>query len=322
MASASIEQVLSARASKQHSLWSDAWRRLAHNKVALAALGVIAFFTLAAIFADQLTPWPIDFQSRARANRGNGGVLLPPAWVQTGDPLSSGRAGFWLGTDDLGHDMLSRLIFGARVSIASGFVPMLLTLLVGSCIGLLAGYRGGWVDTLLMRLIDALYAFPDLLFTIIVIMALRDTAVADLMGGFVMIVVALSLLSWIGVARLVRGQVLSLREKEFVTAARAVGVPGWRIMLVHLLPNVLGPLIVTGTLAVRGYILAGATLEFLGIGVRPPTPTWGGMITDALPYLISAPHMLWIPASCLLLITFAFNFLGDALVDALDPRLR
>jgi oligopeptide transport system permease protein len=166
----------------------------------------------------------------------------PPVWVQTGDPATSGRAGYWLGTDLLGRDLLSRVMYGARVSLAAGFLPMLLTVTIGLGVGLTAGYLGGQVDTLMMRLIDVLYAFPDFLFVLILVSIFRPQPFGALLSGLLLMLVAFALTGWIGVARLVRAQVLVLKEQGFVLAARVIGVPTWRILLAHLLPNLLRPL--------------------------------------------------------------------------------
>jgi len=323
MATVPINEAIPLAAEKPaRSLWQDAWNRLLRNRIAIAAIVVILLFVGVAIFADVLAPHPYAFQSRARDNRGNGGVDLPPYWVQTGDPKTSGKEGYWLGTDGLGRDVLSRVIYGARVSMAVGFIPVLITQFLGILVGVTAGYLGGRIDNLLMRITDVVYAFPDLLFIIIVVTALRTTAVSDLMGGLLLILVALSIISWVGVARLIRGQILSLREKEFVEAARSIGTPTWRIMLGHLLPNSMGPLIVAATFAIPSYIITEAVLGYIGISVKPPFPTWGSMINDGYNSISSSPHMVWVPATCIALVTLAFTFLGDGLRDALDPKMK
>ena len=298
------------------SLWSDAFRRLSRNKMALVSLFIIVLFTGLAIAAPILAPHAPEFQSRARANRGNGGVDLPPVWTE------GGKDGYVLGTDGLGRDVLSRILYGTQVSLSVGFIPMFIIVVVGTTIGLLAGYYGGWVDNLLMRITEITYAFPGLLFILITVSALRDTAISNLLGGLVLIFVSLAIVDWVGVARLVRGQVLGLREKEFIEAARSIGTPGWRIMLVHLLPNSLGPVIVSATFLVPGFILTEAFLSFIGIGVKPPTPTWGSIISDGYNAINTSPHLVWVPATCIGLLTLAFTFLGDGLRDALDPRMK
>jgi len=298
------------------SLWGDALRRLMRNKMAVAGVVVIAIFAVLAIAAPIVAPHDPTFQSRDRPDRGNGGVDLPPFWN------ADGKIAYPLGTDGLGRDILSRVVYGARVSMTVGFIPMLITVFLGMLIGLIAGYRGGWIDNLLMRITDITYAFPDILFVLIVVGALRDTAIADFLGGLPLIFGALSIVGWVGIARLVRGQVLSLREKEFIEAARAIGTPDSRIMFTHLMPNSLAPVIVVATFAVPGFILTEAFLSFIGIGVKPPTPTWGSLINDGYTSINSSPHEVWIPAVCIGLLTLSFVFLGDGLRDALDPRMK
>jgi len=293
------------------------------NKMAITGVVVIAFFAILAAAAPLVTSITSpntggdpNYQSRARENRGNGGVDLPPFW----DPDS--KPGYILGTDNLGRDILSRVIFGARVSMTVGFIPTVIIVFFGMVIGLLAGFRGGGIDSLLMRITDVTYAFPDILFVLIMVGALRDTPVAGFLGGLPLIFAALAIVSWVGVARLVRGQVLSLREKEFIEAARAIGTPDRRIMYTHLMPNSLAPVLVVATFAVPGFILTEAFLSFIGIGVKPPTPTWGGLINDGYSSINSSPHEVWIPAVCIGMLTLSFVFLGDGLRDALDPRMK
>jgi oligopeptide transport system permease protein len=298
------------------NLWKDAFRRLQRNKMAVAGLVVIIVITLLAIFAPLLPLQdPVDYMSR-ETDPGGGGTRLPPFWVD------GGNAKFLLGTDASGRDVLSRIIFGAQVSLMVGIVPVVIIVTMGLLIGVAAGYMGGWVDNLLMRLTDVVYAFPDLLFIIIMITALRDTPIAGVMDGLLIIFVSLSVIGWVGVARLVRGQVLSLKEKEFIEAARCIGAPTWRIMRVHLLPNTLAPVIVAATFAVPGFIITEAILSFIGIGIRPPRPTWGSMVQDGYTNINAAPHLVWIPAACIAILTLAFTFLGDGLRDALDPRMH
>ncbi len=205
---------------------------------------------------------------------------MPPAWVKVGPTGKAGEPQFLLGTDTLGRDVLSRTIYGARVSMVVGIIPTLIILVVGVSIGLLAGYRGGRADNLLMRLADIVYAFPDLLFFIIVMAALRDTPIGRLLNGLILLFVALSLVNWVGLARLVRGQVLSLKEKEFVEAGRMIGASSTHIMFKHLLPNTLGPIIVSTAFRIPGLIITEAILGYLGIGLRPSTDPKAIFITS------------------------------------------
>jgi oligopeptide transport system permease protein len=283
--------------------------------MAVASMVVIGLIILVALLAPFIAPFdPSRYQSRA-TDPGGGGVRLPPAWE------AGGSSKFLLGTDASGRDVLSRIMFGAQVSLAVGFIPVAIIVTFGLFIGMMAGYFGGRVDNLLMRLTDVVYAFPDLLFVIILMSALRETAFARILDGLLLIFVSLSIVGWVGMARLIRGQVLSLKEKEFIEAARSIGTPQWRIMLAHLLPNSLAPIIVAATFAVPGQILTEAILSFIGIGVRPPRPTWGAMIQDGYSNINSSPHLIWAPATCIALLTLAFTFFGDGLRDALDPRM-
>ncbi len=295
----------------RRDLLSDAWYRLIRNKASVVGMVIIVFFSLVAIFAPVLAPHnPLQLNS--------GKDYLPPFWQKGSDPS------FPMGTDTLGRDVLSRVIYGARVSMMVGFIPTVIILIIGTVIGLYSGFTGGMVDNILMRLTDVIYAFPDLLFFIIVMISLRDTVVGKLLGGLFLLFLALSFVNWVGVARIVRGQVLSLKEKEFIEAARAVGANDRRIIFVHLLPNVIGPLIVAETLAIPGYIFTEAFLSFIGLGVQPGTPSWGAMISQVREEggFFSNRHILLVPSVALVITTLAFNFLGDGLRDALDPRLR
>jgi ABC-type dipeptide/oligopeptide/nickel transport system permease subunit len=222
--------------------------------------------------------------------------------------------GHWLGTDELGRDILSRLIYGARVSLTVAVVVEAIELLFGATLGLLAGYFGGPLDSGIMRLTDMMFAFPDILLAILI--------TAILGPSLFNVFLALALVGWPGMVRLVRGQVLRLREEEFVQAARAAGAGHARIIVRHLLPNVLGVILVAATVGMGGVILAESTLSFLGIGVQPPYPSWGSMIQAAWLYRRSNPLMTLWPAAALAMAVTAFNFLGDGLRDWLDPRMR
>jgi len=304
------------------SLWHDAWTRLLSNKAAVVGGVMILLFVFVAIFAPLIAPHnPLEL------NSGKG--FLPPAWVDRSATGKAGDPNFLLGTDNLGRDVLSRLIYGARVSLVVGIVPTIIILFVGIVVGLFAGYKGGKVDNGLMRLTDIVYAFPDLLFFIIVMTALRNTAIGQLLNGLFLLFVALAIVNWVGVARLVRGQTLSHKEKEFVLAARATGVPTSRIMYNHILPNSLGPIIVAAAFLIPGAIITEAILGYLGLGLRPATdPTdifitsWGAMLLDGQSAINNQPWLLLAPAICVAIVVLSFNFVGDGLRDALDPRTR
>jgi oligopeptide transport system permease protein len=307
---ASAPQAIAGR-----GLWRDAWRRLCRNRAALAGLSVIVLMALCALLADVLAPYPFSQQDLSV-------VRQPPS------------AQHWLGTDELGRDILSRLLYGARISLAVGLVVQALILLVGVPIGALAGYFGGWLDTLLMRAVDVLYSIPDLLLVIVVMTTVRAAlasgggtlgafaAVDAAFGGLLGVFVALALTSWLTVARLVRGQVLSLKEREFVDAARTLGAGHGRILRQHLLPNTLAPIIVAATFGIPSAILLEASLSFLGLGVQAPMPSWGAMILEGYKAMRAQPHMLVAPAAALSLTVLSYNFFGDGLRDALDPWMQ
>lgn len=308
-------------ANPPRSLWSDAWLRLKRNKAAMVSLGFIGFLVFIAFFAPLLSPHNPLEQDTTNAFR-------QAAWVVTDD----NKTGDWrwpLGTDNLGRDIWSRLLFGTRVSLVVGLVPTLIEVIVGVFVGLSSGYIGGRTDNYMMRIIDIVLSFPALLLFIIMTIAFRDTWFGRLLGGLILMFVVLAILNWAGLARLVRGQVLGLKEKEFVEAARSLGADGWRIMFKHLFPNVISTVIIFSAFSVPTAILAEATLGFLGLGVRPavdpnaPFPTsWGTMLLEGNAALSNQPWMMIAPAIAVALILLAFTFLGDGLRDALDPRMK
>lgn len=219
-----------------------------------------------------------------------------------------------LGLDDLGRDVLSRILYGSRVSLRVGFSVVILASLIGVSLGAIAGYFGGWADTIIMRLSDILLAFPGILLAI--------AFVAVLGPSLNNVIIALSVIGWVGYARLVRGQVLKVREIEFVTAAKALGARSHRVIIFHLLPNVINPVIVMATLGLAGAILSEAALSFLGLGVQPPTPSWGAMLSSGRRYLGLANHLAIFPGIAIMIAVMGLNFLGDGLIDALDPKYR
>lgn len=285
----------------------DALRRLRRNPVAMLCGIYMLLLILAAIFVPLVSHWGYDTQDyRSYAN-----LPAPP------------DSRHLLGTDDLGRDVLSRLLYGARVSLCVALVVVLIEALVGVPLGLIAGYFGKWRDTLLMRLTDVVFSFPDILLAILLASVIRaGNSVVSVPLSLGTLFVALGAVGWPGVARLVRGQTLALREKEFIEAARALGASEGTILWKHIFPNLLSPLIVQITQDIAGVLLAEATLAFLGLGVAPPYPSWGRMISEAIPLKEAHPMLLLFPGLLLALTVLAFNFFGDALRDALDPRLR
>lgn len=295
----------------------DAFQQLRRNKAAMIGGAFIAILTITAIFAGILAPYD-------------------PGVTHLRDNYALPGIKYIFGADNLGRDILSRVLFGTRVSIAVAIVASMVSLVIGLVYGLVAGYLGGQVDDIMMRFVDFLYGLPILIVVILLqvyfkAMARRGEAtglvafVLDInkaLGGLFFVFIAMGALNWIGMARLARGQVLSYKEMEFVVAARAIGARPQRIIFTHLLPNILGPCIVQETLQIPNYILTEAFLSFIGLGVDPPTPSWGIMIQEGYQALRSYPHVLFAPGGALTLTVLAFNFLGDGLRDAFDPRMR
>ena len=276
----------------------DLLRRIWLRKSAAIGLIVVLLIVLVALLAPLIAPEDPNRQDLM-------GRLQSPNWQH------------WLGTDSFGRDQLSRLIFGARISLMVGVVAVALAAFLGGVIGLLGGYYGGGIDNVLMRLIDVLMAFPTLLLAIVFLAMLGER-----LGGLSNIMVAVGVASTPHFARLVRGQVLSLKEQDFVEAARALGGSAGRLMVRHILVNSLSPVIVFATLRVATVILTEASLSFLGLGVPPPTPTWGGMVAEGTRFLQRAPWLSLIPGVAIMVTVLAFNLFGDGLRDALDPKLR
>ena len=307
---------------KPANLYQDAWNRLLKNRGAVAGMVVVVFFAIVAILAPVLAPHnPLAIYPN--------NSFRPPMWVHSDIPSQNGSPDFPLGTDTIGRDALSRAIYGTRTSLIVGFIPMILIITIGTLIGMIAGFAGGRVDNLLMRFTDIIYAFPDLLFFIIMMTALRETWLGKLLNGLFLLFVSLAIVNWTGVARLVRGQVLAIKEKEFVEAARMIGARGWQIMLRHLLPNSLAPIIVSAAFLVPQAILLEAILGYLGVGVRPSTDpndfflsSWGNLLLDGRDAILTQPWLLITPAILIAMILLAFTFIGDGLRDALDPMLK
>jgi oligopeptide transport system permease protein len=280
---------------EQASLWSDAWRRLRRNRLALVGAIYLVLVVIVSLVSLVYTPYRMSA-------------------VGIAEPYSGPSAAHLLGADQIGRDVLSRLMVGSQVSLVVGVGTQLLVLAVGVPIGLAAGYFRGWLDSLVTFVINVFYGIPDLLVALILVFLLGPSLRN--------IIIAIVVTRWMDMARLVRGQTLSLREREFVEAARASGAKPIKILFGHILPNALGPIIVQATFGIPSAILFEAFLSFLGVGVQEPTPSWGSMAADGLAAIRIAAHMVLAPALALSLTLMAFNFLGDGLRDALDPRQR
>jgi oligopeptide transport system permease protein len=275
--------------------WQDAWRRLKQNRLAMVGLWVVVAITLIAIFGPMLSPYSYSDQS-----------LFDQNMYITKE--------HWLGTDDLGRDLLTRIMYGARISLTVGFMASIINLTVGVVYGGISGYYGGQVDNIMMRIVEILSGIPLLLYVILLMVVLKP--------GLQNILIALGLVYWLGMARIVRGQILSLKEQDYVLAARTIGADSWRIIWKHLIPNAMGPIIVTATLNIPQAIFTEAFLSFIGLGVNAPMASWGVLANDALPSFRAYPWQLFFPAIAISVTMLAFNFVGDGLRDALDPKQR
>ena len=272
------------------------WRSARYNPLATAGVVLVAVFVACALFAPWLAP-------------------QDPAHIDLPSRLVGPSAEHWFGTDELGRDILSRIIFGARISLLVGGSVVTFSLLLGLIVGSIAGYYGGRIDRFINVIVmNAFLSFPGILLAI--------AFVAFLGPGIFNLILALSIGGWVGYARLVRAQVLAAREREYVEAARALGASDWRILLRHILPNVIQPVIVQAAIGMAGAVLAEATMSFLGLGVPPPAASWGSMLNDGRSHLFDAPHLVLFPATAVMLAVLSFNFIGDALRDYLDPRSR
>lgn len=287
--------------------WQDAWRRLRKNPLAMISLVFIGLLLIVALVGPSFSPYSYSDQDFSRANLG-------PCRAHP------------FGTDSLGRDQLTRVMYGARISLAVGFVAAITTFIIGVIFGGISGLLGGWVDNVMMRFVDVMYSVPFLLWVIMLIVLLKELkgGVGASSSGVSLfsIFLALSIVYWLPMARIVRGQILSLKEQEFVLAARTIGAPKSKILFKHLIPNTMGPIIVTATISIPEAIFTEAFLSFIGLGVSAPMASWGMLASDALPALKSFPHLLLFPAVAICLTLLAFNFVGDGLRDALDPRMR
>ena len=301
MAQPALEQAVDWEVPEQQiGLWQDAWHRFRRNRLAVLGAVVILFLIMVAF----LSPLLVHF-----------GIIIDPIKQQVENiEVPPGVAGHPLGTDELGRDTLSRVMYGSRISLSVGILVQGIILPIGLAIGLAAGYFGGRVDNILMRFTDIWYAFPDLIF-VLVLVSVFGPSLLSIFG-------AIALVNWVGLARLVRGQVLSIKEKEFIEAARSSGSPPLKLIVKHLLPNSLGPIIVTLTFGIPGAIFLEAILSFLGVGIQPPTPTWGQLVFDGYEAIYANPTSVVFPALAIGFTLLAFSFVGDGLRDALDPRMK
>lgn len=288
------------------------WTRLRRHKLAVVGLVVLFLMVSAAVFAGQLAP----LDPNAIDNVHWQGTPLPPCFQD-----ASQCGGHVLGTDEVGRDLLSRLLFGARISLMVGLFAVLMEVLIGTTLGAIAGYYGGWIDWALMRITDVFLSIP-LLPLLLVLTAIVAASSSKAALNFGVIVLIIGALSWMSVARLVRASFLSLREREFAEAARAVGNNDGRIIFRHLLPNAVAPIVVQATLDVAGVIVLESTLSFLGLGIQPPTASWGNMLSNAQSNLQTAWWAAVFPGLCILVTVLAINYMGDGLRDALDPNMR
>jgi peptide/nickel transport system permease protein len=286
------------------SLWQETWRRFLRHRLAIVGASVLAVMVVAVLVGPLVYRIPInDIDFKAK--------LKGPSWAHP------------LGTDDLGQDLLARMLYGGRISLAVGVAAMLIAISVGPAVGAVAGHAGGWMDQSLMRLTDLFLSLPSLPLLLLIVYLFRDVlkkAFGPEVGVFILIVAVIGGLRWMPVARLVRAQFLSLREKEFVEAARSLGAPAFRQVVRHILPNDVGPVIVAGTIDVAAAIIAESSLSFLGLGFPPDIPTWGRILFDAKDNLDFAPHWAIFPGTAIFLAVLSINYIGDGLRDALDPR--
>ena len=278
-----------------HSYWSISWNIFKKNKVAMACLGIVIILCLVALFAPWIAPYDPDAQVLTER-------LMPPS------------AQHWFGTDDLGRDIFSRIVYGCRISLSVGVVSQIIATVIGYTMGVCAGYFGGKVDAVISFIIQVFSSFPFLLFAIAIMFVLGP--------GLVNLYLALGLLGWASTARLIRGDVMRLKKMEYIDACKISGGSSFKIIMKHLLPNCLSTLLVTVTLGIPSAIMSEASLSFLGLGVRPPMSSWGSMISFSQPYIRSATYYSVIPGLAIIITVLAFNMLGDGLRDALDPKLR
>jgi len=275
--------------------WLEGWRSFKKNKVSLIGAGIVIFFILLAIAGPYIAPQGINEQNFAKR-------LLAPS------------SEHWFGTDDFGRDIFSRIIHGARISLWVGFFSVILSVIIGSLLGIIAGYYGKWIDTIISRIFDIMLAFPSMLLAIAVVSVLGPSLQNAL--------IAIAIINVPNFGRLIRSKVLSVKEEEYIVAAKAIGMRDSRVLFSHILPNSITPIIVQGTLAIATAIIEAAALGFLGLGAQAPAPEWGKMLADARKFLINAPWTMIFPGLAIMLTVLGFNLMGDGLRDALDPKMK
>lgn len=275
--------------------WLEAWRSFRKSKSALIGAGIVVFFIILAIFGPSIAPFGMNDQN-------------------LGDRLLAPSSEHWFGTDDLGRDILSRILFGARLSIWVGFASVVMSVILGSFLGIIAGYYGRWIDTIISRIFDIMLAFPSILLAI---------AIVSILGPSLMnALIAIAIINVPTFGRLIRSKVLSVKQEEYILAAKAIGMKNGRILWKHILPNSMTPVIVQATLAIATAILECAALGFLGLGAEAPQAEWGKMLSDGRSYLMNAPWALFFPGIAIMLTVIGFNLMGDGLRDALDPKMK
>lgn len=280
---------------KATSLWKEGWIRFRKNKMALIGSGIVLFFILLAIFAPFIAPYDMNDQ-------------------QLSMRLQAPSKDHIFGTDDFGRDIFSRVVYGARISLWVGFFSVLGSVVIGSLLGIIAGYYGRWIDAVISRIFDIMLAFPSILLAIGIVAVLGPSLKNAL--------IAIAIINIPNFGRLIRSRVLSIKQEEYITAAKAIGMSDARILFHHILPNSMAPIIVQGTLAIATAIIEAAALGFLGLGAQPPNPEWGKMLADSKAYLTQAPWTMIFPGLAIMLTVLGFNLMGDGLRDALDPRMK
>lgn len=275
--------------------WLEGWRSFKKSKVSLVGAGIVIFFIILAVIGPFIAPQGINEQDLTKR-------LLAPS------------ADHWFGTDDFGRDIFSRIIHGARISLWVGFFSVILSMIIGSLLGIIAGYYGKWIDTIISRIFDIMLAFPSMLLAIAVVSVLGPSLQNAL--------IAIAIINVPNFGRLIRSKVLSVKEEEYIVAAKAIGMRDARILFSHILPNSITPIIVQGTLAIATAIIEAAALGFLGLGAQAPAPEWGKMLADARKFLLNAPWTMIFPGLAIMLTVLGFNLMGDGLRDALDPKMK